>query len=245
GALVAQWLAYHVEGPAQRHQFQTAHSLLMCQLAKPILEVTDVSTLHIDVINQDIALAVKQKHPEIISVNLAKNVTYNSFNYNIGMVVAHGSLAGLPEFCEIVHMIVLHKSYFHCQKTGCMLEKGNAAYKANMTRLTLSSKMKSDILEKADVHTLLCAVSTGFKSLDVNLRQECLLKCLTVYLGEDDGQLIKDYLDRYIAQTGVTGALPWSQAWGWGTQASAWWPSLCLRDSAGHSPKKRRRPTFP
>ncbi|KAK3514902.1 hypothetical protein QTP70_034587, partial [Hemibagrus guttatus] len=26
-------------------------------------------------------------------------------------------------------------------------------------------------------------------------------------------------------------------------QASAWWPSLCLRDLAGHSPKKRCRPT--
>ncbi|KAK3539176.1 hypothetical protein QTP86_028667, partial [Hemibagrus guttatus] len=49
--------------------------------------------------------------------------------------------------------------------------------------------------------------------------------------------------DRYVARTGVTRAPPWSQAWGWGTQASAWWPSLCLRDSAGHSPKKRRRPT--
>ncbi|KAK3552130.1 hypothetical protein QTP86_001508 [Hemibagrus guttatus] len=46
-------------------------------------------------------------------------------------------------------------------------------------------------------------------------------------------------------ETGVTGAPPWSQAWGWGTQASTWWPSLCLRDSARHSPKKRRRPTFP
>ncbi|KAK3510281.1 hypothetical protein QTP70_032921, partial [Hemibagrus guttatus] len=51
--------------------------------------------------------------------------------------------------------------------------------------------------------------------------------------------------DRYVTRTGVTGAPPWSQAWGWGTQASTWWPSLCLRDSAGHSPKKRRRPTFP
>ncbi|KAK3564702.1 hypothetical protein QTP86_024835 [Hemibagrus guttatus] len=51
--------------------------------------------------------------------------------------------------------------------------------------------------------------------------------------------------DRYVARTGVTGAPPWSQAWGWGTQASAWWLSLCLRDSARHSPKKRRRPTFP
>ncbi|KAK3518402.1 hypothetical protein QTP86_020824 [Hemibagrus guttatus] len=37
------------------------------------------------------------------------------------------------------------------------------------------------------------------QSLDVNLRQECLLKCLTVYLGEDDGQLIKDYLVSILA----------------------------------------------
>ncbi|KAK3534035.1 hypothetical protein QTP86_000633 [Hemibagrus guttatus] len=51
--------------------------------------------------------------------------------------------------------------------------------------------------------------------------------------------------DRYVAQTAVTGAPPWSQAFGWGTQASAWWPSLCLWDSARHSPKERRRPAFP
>ncbi|KAK3574685.1 hypothetical protein QTP86_012819 [Hemibagrus guttatus] len=50
--------------------------------------------------------------------------------------------------------------------------------------------------------------------------------------------------DCYVTRTGVTGAPPWSQAWGWGMQASAWWPSLCLRDSAGHSPKKQHRPTF-
>ncbi|KAK3530818.1 hypothetical protein QTP70_002852 [Hemibagrus guttatus] len=51
--------------------------------------------------------------------------------------------------------------------------------------------------------------------------------------------------DRYVARTDITWAPPWSQAWGWGTQVSAWWPSLCLWDSAGLSPKERRRPTFP
>ncbi|KAI3371025.1 hypothetical protein L3Q82_023675 [Scortum barcoo] len=35
------------------------------------------------------------------------------------------------------------------------------------------------------------------------------------------------------------GAPPWSQAWGWGSQASAWWPGLCPRDPAGLSPKWR------
>lgn len=52
--------------------------------------------------NEDIALAVIEK--------LAENISYNGFNYRTGMVVAHGSLAGLPEFCEIVHTIVLQET---------------------------------------------------------------------------------------------------------------------------------------
>ncbi|KAK3534941.1 hypothetical protein QTP70_002024 [Hemibagrus guttatus] len=63
-----------------------------------------------------------------------------------------------------------------------------------------------------------------------------MLMLMLIVLEEDKNE------DRYVGRPGVTGAPPWSQAWCWGTQASAWWPSLCLRDSAGHSPKKRRRP---
>ncbi|KAI3364315.1 hypothetical protein L3Q82_011116 [Scortum barcoo] len=36
---------------------------------------------------------------------------------------------------------------------------------------------------------------------------------------------------------GVTGAPPWSQAWGWGSQASAWWPGLCPRDPGRAQPE--------
>ncbi|KAK3534165.1 hypothetical protein QTP86_002315 [Hemibagrus guttatus] len=36
----------------------------------------------------------------------------------------------------------------------------------------------------------------------------------------------KKIKDRYVTRIGVTGAPPWSQTWGWGAQASAWWPSL-------------------
>lgn len=95
---------------AQRHQFQTAYNLYMCRLSKPPLEVADVSTLPLDVINEDIAQAVKQKYPHMDTVDLTKHVSYSGFNYRIGMVVAHGSLAGLPEFSEIVHMIVLQET---------------------------------------------------------------------------------------------------------------------------------------
>ncbi|KAI3354214.1 hypothetical protein L3Q82_018754 [Scortum barcoo] len=55
----------------------------------------------------------------------------------------------------------------------------------------------------------------------------------------------KNIKDRYVARIGVTGAPPWSQAWGWGSQASAWWPGLCPRDPAGLSPKWRRGPITP
>ncbi|KAI3359972.1 hypothetical protein L3Q82_014302 [Scortum barcoo] len=50
----------------------------------------------------------------------------------------------------------------------------------------------------------------------------------------------KNIKDRYMSPGfGVTRAPPWSQAWGWGSQVSAWWPGLCPRDPAGLSPKWR------
>ncbi|TWW80939.1 hypothetical protein D4764_01G0007540 [Takifugu flavidus] len=43
----------------------------------------------------------------------------------------------------------------------------------------------------------------------------------------------------------VTGAPSWSQAWGWGMLASAWWPDLCPWSPAGHSPKRQHGTPFP
>ena len=44
--------------------------------------------------------------------------------------------------------------------------------------------------------------------------------------------------DVHVARNGVTGAPPWSQAWGWGSQLSAWWPGLSPWDLAVLSPKE-------
>ncbi|TWW81839.1 hypothetical protein D4764_01G0016540 [Takifugu flavidus] len=43
----------------------------------------------------------------------------------------------------------------------------------------------------------------------------------------------------------VTRAPSWSQAWGWGMLASAWWPDLCQWSLAGHSPKRQHGIPFP
>ncbi|KAI3371487.1 hypothetical protein L3Q82_024071 [Scortum barcoo] len=55
---------------------------------------------------------------------------------------------------------------------------------------------------------------------------------------------MKRRISRTVTSPGLAlpGAPPWSQAWGWGSQASAWWPGLCPRDPAGLSPKWRRGP---
>ena len=50
--------------------------------------------------------------------------------------------------------------------------------------------------------------------------------------------------EAYVARIGVTGAPPWSQAWGWGSQASSWWLGLCPWDLAEHSPKEQRGPAL-
>ena len=55
----------------------------------------------------------------------------------------------------------------------------------------------------------------------------------------------KHWLYVSLARTRVTGAPSWSQAWGWGSMASAWWPGLFSWGPVGHSPKKQRGTPFP
>lgn len=89
-----------------------AQQVSLSSFPKPLLEVTNVSTLSIDVLKEEIAQAIRQKHLDVEYVCLAKNVTYDGFNYRTGMILAHGSLAGIPEFTEIIHMLVLKDKLF-------------------------------------------------------------------------------------------------------------------------------------
>ena len=60
----------------------------------------------VDVLNEEVALSIKRKYPDVTEVNLAKNVSSNGLNYRNGMIVAHGSTGGLPEFAEILHIYI-------------------------------------------------------------------------------------------------------------------------------------------
>ena len=90
-----------------RHQYQIAHHLHACSVTRPSLEVTNISTVHIYVLNKEISNALRQKSSNLDTVCLAKSVVYNGLNYKCGMILIHGTLGGLPEFSEIIQMAIL------------------------------------------------------------------------------------------------------------------------------------------
>ena len=92
---------------ASKHQFMIAFHLNSPSYGKTCLDIPNVSLFPVDLLNQEIALAVKSKYPETTEVHLAKVASMNGIQYNAGMIVVHGSASGLPEFAEIMHMCVI------------------------------------------------------------------------------------------------------------------------------------------
>ncbi|XP_059898811.1 uncharacterized protein LOC132461193 isoform X1 [Gadus macrocephalus] len=132
---------------AQRHQLSMAHHIYTCGFPKPLLEVKKFSTVSIDVLKDDIARAVKHKNPNVKEVSLAENVTYNGFNYRLGMILAHGSLEGMPAFIEIIQMVVLQKELvFIVRKLSAWYLEHFRAY-----QLEISPTKEIEVLEPSQL----------------------------------------------------------------------------------------------
>lgn len=114
---------------AERHQFAMAHQLYICSIPKSPLQVTHGSSVPLDVLKEDIAFAIRQKYSDLDSVSLTQNASYNGFHYRNGMIVPHGSLAGMPEFAEIIQMVdVQNTLFFVIKKLAAWLWEHYRAY---------------------------------------------------------------------------------------------------------------------
>jgi hypothetical protein len=133
---------------SERHQYQIAHHLHACSFTRPLLEVTNVSTVHIDVLNKDISNALRQMSSDMDTVCMAKCVTYDGLNYKCGMILIQGSLRGLPEFGEIIQMVILQdKLIFIVKKLiGWYIEHYRAF------DLKPSPVEKVDLIEPQELH---------------------------------------------------------------------------------------------
>lgn len=84
-----------------------------------MLDVSDVSTVPLDVLKEELAQAFKQRDPDVSEINLAKNVWSKGINYRPGMIVPYGSEGGLPEFGEIHQICLLQQTQFFVLKLLC------------------------------------------------------------------------------------------------------------------------------
>ena len=87
---------------ASKHQFMIAFHLNSPSYGKSSLDVSSVSTVPVDVLQEDIVQAVRSKYPSTSEMHLANNASSSGIAYSKGMIVAHGSASGMPEFAEIL-----------------------------------------------------------------------------------------------------------------------------------------------
>ena len=104
---------------AVKYQFMIGYHLSSPNIDKPVLEVSDASTVPLELLKEELAQAFKQRNPYASEINLAKNVWSKGIQYRTGMIVAHGSFGGLPEFGEIHQICILQQRLFFVLKLLC------------------------------------------------------------------------------------------------------------------------------
>lgn len=149
---------------ATKHQLMIAFHLHSSSLKRTSFEVKNVSLLPVEVLNKEIAHSIIQRYPNVSEVSLAKSVTVNGISYKKGMILAHGSLAGLPEFVEILQMCIFHnKLSFICKKLCCWYREHFGAYEVNASHV--SELVFIEHGELLDDYPLVCYLVGAVKML--------------------------------------------------------------------------------
>ena len=138
---------------AIKHQLMISYHLRSSSFEKTALEITNVSTVPVDVLKQEIAQTIEQNFPGTTEVHLTKCVSSQGVNFRNGMIVAHGSTSGLPDFGEILQICVVH------ERLCFMLKRLSGWYREHYRAFELSAcptreKVLIELGELADYYPL-------------------------------------------------------------------------------------------
>ncbi|ROI73794.1 hypothetical protein DPX16_22905 [Anabarilius grahami] len=75
--------------------------------ARPAISVTKMSKVPLEVLNEEITETQRKQFPNATAVHVTNKVDYLGTDYTVGMMLAFGSTGGLPDFAEIVQMVVV------------------------------------------------------------------------------------------------------------------------------------------
>lgn len=73
---------------------------------KPAVSVSKMSRVPLEVVNENIQEFLSQKFPEETFVHLTNQAEFQGTSYSIGMILVYGSNGGLPDFAEILPIIM-------------------------------------------------------------------------------------------------------------------------------------------
>lgn len=124
---------------ASKHQQMIAYHIRSPGLKKNTIEVTHVSTVPVDILNQQVASTLRQDNPGITEVHLSKSVTFRGIRYRNGMIVAYGSAGGLPEFAEVTQMCIIQDKLSFIVKVLC------AWYREHFRAFALTSSPSREV----------------------------------------------------------------------------------------------------
>lgn len=100
---------------ASKHQMMMAYYSDGNAL-KPSVCVTKVSSLPLELLDVEIQQCLKELYPTQAYVNLTNSLTHHGTKYASGMVLPHGSTCGLPDFVEILQIVVLSNEFLFIVK---------------------------------------------------------------------------------------------------------------------------------
>lgn len=92
---------------AGKHQSMIAYNLHEANIQKPTLSVSRMTQMAVDVLRDSIKESFAKKFPGVVVVNMTNKVNILGTDYNIGML-PFGSTGGLPDFGEILQIIIVH-----------------------------------------------------------------------------------------------------------------------------------------
>lgn len=90
---------------ARKHQFMIAYHLNGSQ--RSAISVSKMSSLPLELVNENIQEFVSQTFPEETVIHFTKQAEFQGTSYSVGMVLVYGSTCGLPDFVEILQILVI------------------------------------------------------------------------------------------------------------------------------------------
>lgn len=95
---------------AKKHQTMIACYMQNAIALRPILSVSRKTEVAVEVLKDSIKESFSRKFPGMVAVNLTDKVTVLGTLYCVGMLLPFGSTGGLPDFGEIIQIMLVHDS---------------------------------------------------------------------------------------------------------------------------------------